>query len=570
MVQIEFNLADLFENVADAIPEREALACGRRRLTYAQLEERANRLAHDLHAKGIGKGDHVGLYLYNGTEYVEGMLAAFKVQAVPININYRYVDGELRYLFDNADLVALIHHREFGPRVAAVAGRLPRLRTVLAVNDGSAAGGWAASAADYEEALAGSSPVRDFAPRSKDDLYILYTGGTTGMPKGVMWRHEDVFFAALMGGNPFGSPPERPEQVGENAAAHGVMTVLPAAPLMHASGQWAALIALYAGGRIVLAPGRHFEPARVWQLVQDERVSSLAIVGDAMARPLAEVLSASSYDTSSLLVIGSGGATFSERAKDELQARLPNVVLIDGFGGSEVGRQGHAMPAPNTGRRPGPRFQMDETTAVLDEDLRPLPAGSSAVGMLARRGRIPLGYYKDPERTAAAFVEVDGVRWALAGDVAAVEPDGTIVLLGRGATCINSGGEKIFPEEVAAVLRLHPSVLDAVVVGLPDRRWGERVVAVVQTRPGCALTLEDLTVHCRAQIAAYKVPRALHLVDAVQHQPSGKPDYEWARAVAASDRAATGSAPDREAAASGTETEGEGRQAGATAVRLQT
>ena len=534
-MQIEFNLADLFESVADAIPEREALVCGDRRLTYAQLEERANRLANYLHANGIGKGDHVGLYLYNGTEYVEGMLAAFKVRAVPININYRYVEEELRYLFDNADLNGLVYHREFEPRIAAVLGQVPKLRTFLAVEDGTTIEGAAVPSVQYETAMAASSPMRGFALRSGDDLYILYTGGTTGLPKGVMWRQEDLFFAALMGGNPFGPPPELPEQVSENARAHGVMTVLPTAPLMHGAGQWAALITLYAGGRVVLAPGRHFEPAQVWQLVQDERVSSLAIVGDAMARPLAEVLAASSYDTSSLLVIGSGGATFSEMVKDELRAKLPNVVLIDGFGGSEVGRQGNAMPPTNNGRRPGPRFQMDETTAVLGEDRRPLPAGSSAVGTLARRGRIPLGYYKDPEKTAAAFVEVDGVRWVLAGDVAAVEPNGAIVLLGRGATCINSGGEKIFPEEVEAALRLHSDVLDAVVVGLPDERWGERVVAVVQERHGRALTLEDLTSHCRAQIAAYKVPRELHLVDAVQRQPSGKPDYEWARALAASD-----------------------------------
>jgi acyl-CoA synthetase (AMP-forming)/AMP-acid ligase II len=552
---MEFNLADLFEGVADAVPDRGALVCGDRRLTFVQLEERANRLAHYLHAKGIGKGDHVGLYLHNSTEYVEGMLAAFKVRAVPININYRYVDDELRYLFDNADLAALIHHRRFGPRVAGVAGGLPLLRIFLAVDDGSAGECSATGSVDYEEALARSSGERDFPTRSGDDLYILYTGGTTGMPKGVMWRHEDIFFAALMGGNPFGSPPERPAQAGENASAHGVMTVLPAAPLMHASGQWATLIALYAGGRIALVPGGHFEPARIWQLVQDERVNSLAIVGDAMARPLAEALSASSYDTSSLLVIGSGGATFSQTAKDELRQRLPNVVLIDGFGGSEVGRQGHAIPSPNNGKRQGPRFQMDETTAVLGEDLRPLPPGSSTVGMLARRGRIPLGYYKDPQKTAAAFVEVDGVRWALTGDVAALEPDDTIVLLGRGATCINSGGEKIFPEEVEAALRSHPSVLDAVVVGLPDWRWGERVVAVVQARPGRALTLEDLAAHCRVQVAAYKVPRALHLVNAVQHQPSGKPDYEWARAVAASNRAATGDAPEHGAGLPGFETE---------------
>lgn len=529
---MEFNLADMFESVADALPDREAIVCGDRRLTYAQLDERATRLANSLLARGIGEGDHIGLYLYNGTEYLEGTLAAFKIRAIPININYRYVEDELRYLFDNADLVGLIHHREFGPRIGAVAAELPAMRTFLAVDDGSDADCSAIGSADYEEALAEASPERDFAARSADDVYMLYTGGTTGMPKGVMWRHEDLFFAALMGGNPYGEPPTRPEQVAENAKNGPVMAALPAAPMMHGAAQWAALIYLFSGGKIVIAPGKRFDPDLIWRLVEQEHVNSIALVGDAMARPLAEALDKPgvSYDTSSLFVIGSGGATYSEGVKAQIRAKLPKILLLDTFGGSEGGNQGQGVDAgPDA---PGPRFKADETTAVLDEEMRPLPPGTGVVGMLARRGRIPLGYYKDPEKTAKTFIEADGVRWVIAGDMALIEADSTITLLGRGTNCINSGGEKIFPEEVEAALRSHPDVFDAIVVGVPDERWGERVAAVVQPRPGQTPTLEELGAHARTKVSGYKVPRQLHLVDEVVRQPSGKADYRWAKAIA--------------------------------------
>ncbi len=540
---LSFNLADLFESVGGALPEREAVVCGDRRRTYAGLDERANRLAHFLLDQGIKQGDHIGLYLYNGIEYLECTLAAFKVRAVPININYRYVEEELHYLFDNADLVALVHHREFAPRVAAVAPRIPSLRTFIAVDDGTDAGLSSLSSADYEASLAGSSPLRDFAPRSGDDLYVLYTGGTTGMPKGVMWRQEDLFFAALMGGNPYGPPPERPGQVAENAKNGPGLIALPSAPLMHGAAQWAAMIYLLSGSKIVLAPGKRFDPATIWRLVQDEKVQVLQVVGDAMARPLAEALEqpGASYDVSSLFVIGSGGATFSEGVKEQLKAKLPNIMLLDSFGGSEGGNQGQSVPR-DAGAL-GPRFKADETTAVLDEDLKPLPPGAGKVGMLARKGRIPLGYYKDEAKTARTFVEANGSRWVVAGDMAMVEADGTITLLGRGSNCINSGGEKVFPEEVEAALRTHPAVFDAIVVGVPDERWGERVAAVVAPRLGERPALADLDAHCRTTISGYKVPRELHLVDEIQRQPSGKPDYKWAKSIATGQPAAAGGTP---------------------------
>jgi acyl-CoA synthetase (AMP-forming)/AMP-acid ligase II len=529
---MEFNLADLLEAVADAVPDREAIVCAGQRVTHGELDERATRLAHALSKAGVRPGDHVGLYLYNGIEYVEGMVAAYKIRAVPININFRYVDQELYYLFDNADLVGIIHHREFGPRIAAVADRLPKLRTFFAVEDSSGADCSEIGSLDHEEERANGSPERDFPARSAGDLYIVYTGGTTGLPKGVMWRHEDLFFAALMGGNPYGPPPERPEQVGENAKAGPALTALPAAPLMHAAAQWAAMIYLFSGGKIVLTPGTGFDADRIWKLVEQEKVQVMAIVGDAMARPLAEALDkpGASYDTSSLFALGSGGATYSKAVKAQLKKHLPNALLLDTFGGSEGGNQGRGVEA--TEGQGAPRFQADETSAVLDENMKPLPPGTGTIGMLARKGHIPLGYYKDEEKTAKTFIESDGTHWVVPGDMARLEADGTITLLGRGSTCINSGGEKIFPEEVEAALRSHPKVFDALVVGVPDQRFGERVAAVVAAREGETPTLEELDAHCRTCFAGYKVPRELHLVDGIQRQPSGKADYKWAKTVA--------------------------------------
>ena len=540
---MEFNLADLFECVVDAVPEREALICEDTRLTYAELDKRANRLAHALTKADVKEGDHIGLYQYNGIEYMEGVLAAFKIRAVPINVNFRYVAEELYYLFDNSDIVGIIHHREFGPRIAAIADRLPALKTFFAVEDGSGADCSAIGSLNYEDELADASDARDFPERSADDIYILYTGGTTGMPKGVMWRHEDLFFAALMGGNPYGAPPERPEQVGENAAAGQVFTALPAAPLMHGAAQWAAMIYLYSGGKVILTTGTGFDAEKIWGLVEKEKVQSMAIVGDAMGRPLADALAkpGASYDTSSLIVIGSGGATYSEGVKAQLREHLPNIMLMDSFGGSEGGNQGRGVEA--TKGQAGPRFSNDGTSAVLDENMKPLPPGTGKIGMLARKGQIPLGYYKDEEKTAEVFIEADGTRWVVAGDMATIEADGTITLLGRGSNCINTGGEKVFPEEVEAALRSHAQVFDAIVVGVPDERFGERVAAIVAPREGTTPTLEELANHCREHVAGYKLPRELHIVDQIQRQPSGKPNYKWAKAIALGEKAgATGGA----------------------------
>jgi 3-oxocholest-4-en-26-oate---CoA ligase len=527
---VEFNLADLWERVVDEIPEHEALVCGARRLTYAQADERATRLAHHLADHGVGAGAHVALHLYNGTEYLEGMLAAFKLRAVPINVNYRYGADELRYLLDDSDARAVVHHREFAPALEAIRADLPRLHTFVEVDDDSSAPSLA-SATEYETAPADASPARDFGPRSADDLYILYTGGTTGMPKGVMWRAEDIFFGAFGGGNLGDAPITRPEQVVDSFDLH--RRGLPACPFMHGTAHWMAFGTLYSGGTVVISPERHFDPEHLWRLMDAERVTFLVIVGDAFARPLVEAYEQLDppVDVTSLTVVLSGGAVLSPSVKATWVDRLPGTLLIDGFGASETGGQGQSISAAGGPIETVARFRVDDETTVLDDDLRPV--GPGVVGKLARRGHVPLGYYHDPEKTAATFPLVDGVRWSVPGDHARIEDDGTITVLGRGSVSINTGGEKVYPEEVEAALKSHEAVFDAVVVGVPDERWGERVTAVVQARPGTAPGLDELADHVRAQLASYKVPRELVLVDAIVRSPSGKPDYRWARGAAA-------------------------------------
>jgi acyl-CoA synthetase (AMP-forming)/AMP-acid ligase II len=509
-----FNLSELFEIVADHCPDREAMVAGDTRLTYAQLDERANRLAHHLAGAGVGPGDFVGLQLLNGPEYIEAMLACYKLRAVPVNVNYRYVEGELRHLYEDAGLVALLVNERFAERADAV--RPDHLREVLVVER------------DYEPALAAASPDRDFEGRTSDDVYVAYTGGTTGLPKGVLWRHEDIFFAALGGGDVFqmGDHIKTPEELAGRVPDPG-MTVLATPPFMHVSAHWLAFIALFGGGKIVVTPEGRFDPPLIWQTVEREKVNTLVIVGDAMARPLLDAFD-DSLDISSLFVIGSGGALLSPSTKERIAEVVPNVMVVDGLGSSETGTVGRGAVGES-----GPRFTLNDETMVLDDDLKPVEPGSGVTGRLARRGHIPLGYHNDEEKTKATFVEVDGERWVLPGDMATVEDDGSITLLGRGSVSINTGGEKVFPEEVEAALKAHADVVDAVVVGVPDDRWGERVTAVVQLRAGAdELTLDEVQAHCRTHVAGYKVPRGIVVVDEVVRSPSGKADYRWAKQTA--------------------------------------
>jgi acyl-CoA synthetase (AMP-forming)/AMP-acid ligase II len=534
---MEFNLADLFEHAVDHFGEREYLVCEGKHRTYAQMEERANRLAHHLAAQGIGPGDHVGIYALNSVEWVETVWAVFKLRAVWVNINYRYVEDELAYLFDNADLQALVYQREFAPRVAGVLGQLPMLRHSLVIDDGSDAGVAEIGSVAYEEALASASPDRDFAPRSPDDRYILYTGGTTGMPKGVVWRQEDVFFALGGGIDPVSNTRiDRPEAMVEKGLANPVQaTMLPIAPLMHGATQWGVMGGSFVGNKVCLVA--RFDAADVWRLVAAEKVNAMMITGDAMARPLLEAFDdpeIASLDLSSWAALSSTAALFSPSVKDQFLERFPNLILTEAIGASESGSNGYTLiQKGKTAMKGGPTVTPIMDTVVLDDELRVVEPGSGVVGKVARRGNIPLEYYKDPVKSAETFVTgADGMRYSIPGDFATIDADGTITLLGRGSVSINSGGEKIFPEEVEGIVKAHPDVYDCIVVGVPDDRWGQRVAAVVQprdesTRP----TLDSLQEHCRKHLAGYKLPRELHFVHQVQRSPSGKPDYRWAQSV---------------------------------------
>jgi 3-oxocholest-4-en-26-oate---CoA ligase len=427
----------------------------------------------------------------------------------------------------------MVHQRCFGDRLAAIPDALGGIKHRVVIEDGTGAEG-PPGGVDYEEAIAGGSPDRDFGPRSADDIYILYTGGTTGMPKGVVWRHEDVLFALGGGLSPVtGEKITSPGGLVERGLQAGPTTSLPIAPLMHGATQWSVMGGSFTGNKSVLVA--HFDPDEVWRLVGEEQVNLMMITGDAMARPLIEALEkgGTDYDLSSLFALSSTAAVFSPSVKDQFLAHFPNLVLTDSIGSSESGATGYSVIAKGkTAMKGGPTVTPVGETVVFDEQLRRVEAGSGVVGKLARAGYLPLRYYKDEAKSAETFVESEGKRWAIPGDLAMVEEDGSITLLGRGSVSINTGGEKVFPEEVESAIKSHPDAYDAVVVGVPDDRWGERVAAVVEARPGVTPTLEDLQAHCRTKLAGYKVPRELHLVDKVQRSPSGKPDYPWAKRLA--------------------------------------
>jgi acyl-CoA synthetase (AMP-forming)/AMP-acid ligase II len=547
---MHFNFADCFELVADTVPERTAVVSGERRLTYATFDERATRFAHVLASAGVVVGEHVGLYVHNQAEHLEVMLGCYKRRAVPINVNYRYGTEELAYLFADSEIVALVYGVEYREIVDALRPRLPNVRVFIEVGGDDAVN----EALGYEVALAAAPTTRAFAPRSADDHYVLYTGGTTGMPKGVVWRQEDMFFATLGGGNPGGTPIEHPEEIAQTVLVNRAQrltpflrpgdpepeqfVVLALGPLMHASGQWSALGTLLAGGTVVIYTERSIDMSRVLRLVERERVVMLTLVGDASAQPLLDEIEANPTrdDTSSLQLLGSGGAILSSDVKQRLLAAIPSVLAItEAIGSSESPVQAVAVARRDGEASQTLRFDARETTMVVDDDLRPIAAGSGQVGRLATRGRVPLGYYRDAEKSARAFVEIGGARWALPGDMATVDADGSIQLLGRGSMCINTGGEKVYPEEVEAIVKTVPGIGDAIVVGAPDERFGQRVVVIAAaTGTGAPPTLDAIREHCRANLAGYKLPRALVLVEHVERSAAGKPDYRWAAEVARS------------------------------------
>jgi acyl-CoA synthetase (AMP-forming)/AMP-acid ligase II len=530
---VALNIADLAEHAIDAVPDRVALICGDEQLTYAQLDEKANRLAHYLIDQGVKKDDKVGLYCRNRIEIVIAMLGIVKAGAILVNVNFRYVEGELRYLFDNSDMVAVVHERQYADKVANVLPDTANVKTILVVEDGSNNDFGRYGGVEFYSALAQGSPERDFGERRADDIYLLYTGGTTGFPKGVMWRHEDIY-RVLFGGTDFatGEPVKDEYDLAKQAAANPPMVRYPIPPMIHGATQSATWMSVFSGQTTVLAP--EFNADEVWRAIHDHKVNLLFFTGDAMARPLLDALvkaheAGEDYDLSSLFLLASTAALFSPSIKEKLLELLPNRVITDSIGSSETGFGGTSIVAKGEAHTGGPRVTIDKTTVVLDEDGNEVKPGSGVRGIIAKRGHIPVGYYKDEKKTAETFKTFNGVRYAIPGDYAQVEEDGTVTMLGRGSQSINTGGEKVYPEEVEGALKGHPDVFDALVVGVPDPRYGQCVAAVVHPREGARPTLAELDSFVRAEIAGYKVPRRLWFVDQIQRTPAGKPDYRWAK-----------------------------------------
>ncbi len=529
LVAVALNIADLAEHAIDAVPDRVALISRDEKLTYAQLEEKSNRLAHYLIDQGVKKDDKVGLYCRNRIEIVIAMLGIVKAGAILVNVNYRYVEDELRYLFDNSDMVALVHERQYSDRVANVLPETPNVKTILVIEDGSDNDYQRYGGVELYAAIAQGSPERDFGQRSADDIYLLYTGGTTGFPKGVMWRHEDIY-RVLFGGTDFatGEFVKDEYDLAKAAAANPPMIRYPIPPMIHGATQSATWMSIFSGQTTVLAP--EFNAEEVWRTIHEHKVNLLFFTGDAMARPLLDALNKDhDYDLSSLFLLASTAALFSPSIKEKLLELLPNRVITDSIGSSETGFGGTSIVAKDAPRSGGPRVTIDHRTVVLDEEGNEVKPGSGVRGVIAKKGNIPVGYYKDEKKTAETFKTINGVRYAIPGDYALVEEDGTVTMLGRGSVSINSGGEKIYPEEVEAALKGHPDVFDALVVGVPDPRYGQRVAAVVQPRPGCRPSLSELDRFVRSHIAGYKVPRSIWFVNEVKRSPAGKPDYRWAQ-----------------------------------------
>jgi acyl-CoA synthetase (AMP-forming)/AMP-acid ligase II len=535
---VDWNFGTCFEAIADAVPERTALVQGERRRTWREFDDRAARLAQALSERGLGPDSKVASYLYNSNEYVEGLFATFKLRGVAVNVNYRYLDDELAYLLENSDAEAILFHGSLADHVAKVRDRLPQLKVAIQVDDGSPQ---LDGALRYEDLIGSTEPM----PRidcSGDDLLFLYTGGTTGMPKGVMWRNEDLFWALGEGVYPLvGLPlPEWPSECGAIArqnAESGVPPVhLPASPLMHGTGQFTTFQSLLLGGAIVTLEGRHFDPEELWQVVAREKVTNMAIVGDAFAKPMVRALEVAEerdepYDISSVAIIISSGVMWSAPVKEALISRQP-MICYDSLGSSEGVGYANSISAPGAETKTA-TFKIGPHSKVLTEDGREVEPGSGEIGLLAVGGHIPVGYYKDPAKSAATFREYDGTRYSIPGDYATVEPDGTVTLLGRGSVCINSGGEKIYPEEVEEAVKHHPAVHDAIVVGVPHDRFGEAVTAVVSLRPGESANDADIMGAVEdSGLARFKRPRHVVVVDDVPRAPNGKADYAWAKTTA--------------------------------------
>jgi acyl-CoA synthetase (AMP-forming)/AMP-acid ligase II len=530
-----WNFADVWETVAEQIPDAPCQAQGDRRLTWAETDRRANGIAATLLDRGATEQDKVAQYLYNGPEYIESMFGAFKAGLVPINTNYRYMDDELVYLWDNADCVAVVFHGVFTDTIERIRDRVPRVVTWLWVDDDHAeCPDWAIP---YEEA-ANSHDERVVPPwgRNGDQLLMTYTGGTTGMPKGVMWRQDDLFRTLVSQMNPVFKEGEGGDLdvVRQVVQAPGPVG-LPACPLMHGTGLYTQLINLSLGGSSVTLVSRKLDIEELLDTIEREKVNSIAIVGDAFARPIVKALDENPgrWDLSSLFLVASSGVMWSEQTKQGLLKHHPNMILVDAFSSSEAVGMGQSMSTGGGDTARTAKFTVGENTIVISDTGKRVEPGSGEIGRVAVGGFQPIGYYKDEEKTARTFIEFEGKRYSCPGDYATVEADGTLTLLGRGSVCINTGGEKVFPEEVEEVLKTHPSVHDAVAVGLPDEKFGEVVAAVVEPAEGVEVDPAEVIAHVRAKLAAYKAPKQVLVVTTIGRAPNGKVDYKRLKAEAA-------------------------------------
>ncbi|RDI33927.1 acyl-CoA synthetase (AMP-forming)/AMP-acid ligase II [Rhodococcus sp. AG1013] len=536
---MQFNLADVFETVAAAVPDRVALTYEGEHRTYAELDAEANRTAQLFAQSGIGPGEHVSLFMKNSVEHVTSLLGLIKIRAVPINVNYRYTSAELEYIFTNSDSVAVVVELpEHQRNLAELLGACPQVRTVIVVGETTdelrAATDARSIAVVRFSDIHDLPPTAEFDTRSGDDQFVLYTGGTTGYPKGVMWRQDDFFRRPLSCGNPYGPEPRKDHaEIAAAAKEFPDRAYLIAAPLMHGAALNSLFTFFTLGARVVLM--QNFDPRKMVEAIEKESLQVILIVGDGMGLPLVDEMERrqGEIDFSSLASITSGGAVWSVSVRERMLAIKPDLLLRDNFGASESGNDGSFTIDENGTLRMAPSPNM----ILVDEGLNQIPAGSDQVGYIARIGNVPLGYYKDEEKTARTFpTRADGTRISVLGDMGTIEADGTIVFLGRGSQCINTGGEKVFAEEVEAALHAHPSVADALVVPVPDERMGQRVAAVIAVYPDAAeLTLDDVQEHCRKTLAGYKVPRAMVSVDEVKRTPAGKADYRWATAIASSE-----------------------------------
>jgi 3-oxocholest-4-en-26-oate---CoA ligase len=541
------HLGLLQERIARLVPDREALVWGDRALTHADLAARSRRIANAVRALGLGcrierdrlepwqsGQDHVALYLYNGPEWIESMYGVLKARAAFVNVNYRYKAEELRYVLENGQARAIIYHAAFAPTLAAVRDQLPALEHLIQVADDSNEP-LLPGAIDYETWVASGSEALPDLPYSADDLYVLFTGGTTGLPKGVLWRQEDVFYNGLGGHLPGFNRLETEEQLRDHVNLGIGGRSLVCLPLMHGAGQWNVFNSFHRGGTIVMPDEmRRLDPHSVWRAVERHRCDALMVTGDGVARPLLAALREGTYDVSSIRALTSTAAVLSRAVRDELVAALPDgLLLIESIGASEMGLQ--AMTNDTESGLSGlPAYPPREGTVLLRGDRSGVLApGTDEVGWIAYTSHLPLGYLGDPEKTRQTFPVVDGVRYSVGGDRGRWLSDGRLLFLGREAMCINTGGEKVFVEEVERVLKSHDAIDDALVVGTPSERWGQQVTAVVSLRAGAAApTLDAVRAHCAPHLAGYKVPKAVVTAPGIARSPSGKPDYAWARQFA--------------------------------------